>query len=504
MSFGHRCALSSLHCSIQSGPRACALVVLSASLLVGCVPEQPIADHLGASSSGEADPSGGEGGGRRRPRGSDEGGLDGGTSNSGLTAGDDALPVDTTVDPAGTSTTAMGTDTAPEETGEPPIEEQAFVENAGANCPVDTIPGAIGADANLPDPFTKIDGTRVASRAEWPCRRQEILRTAQEHVYGFKPPRPTSVTGTVSENNITVNVSENGANVSFTVTVQLPQTGSAPYPAIIDLGGGGTLDGGVVGGEGVAIISYNPFTIGAEGGGASRANKQGVFYNVYGNDSFTGLLLAWSWGVSRIIDVIEDSGTDIIKVDSLGVTGCSRLGKGAFTIGAFDQRIALTIPFESGSGGVPIWRGIPAEGAQSAPSAYGETYWLGDAFGSFINNVNTLPIDTHEIVAMVAPRGLLILDNPHIANLGPESAHVAALAGAEVYEALGARDNISYHSDVQEGAHCAWRNEWNEPLRQSIQKHLTGTGDAPGIITARPTTTGNLANFVDWETPTLQ
>ncbi|WP_437579551.1 glucuronyl esterase domain-containing protein [Sorangium sp. So ce887] len=91
---------------------------------------------------------------------------------------------------------------------------------------------------------------------------------------------------------------------------------------------------------------------------------------------------------SRIIDVLEASGGDLLRADGIGVSGCSHFGKGAFTIGAFDQRIALTLPIESGSGGVPIWRGIPGENAQSPSSAYGETYWPGDGFGSFTSRRN--------------------------------------------------------------------------------------------------------------------
>jgi hypothetical protein len=289
------------------------------------------------------------------------------------------------------------------------------------------------------------------------------------------------------------------------VSVELPSTGSAPYPAIIGLGGGFLgfpLNANLLDEEGVAIITYDPYAVGSESG--SRSNKQGAFYDIYGSSSTTGLLVAWSWGVSRIIDVIEQSGGSILEADALGVSGCSRFGKGAFTIGAFDQRIALTLPIESGSGGVPIWRGISAEGAQSPSSAYGETYWLGDAFGAFVGEVTALPIDTHEVVAMVAPRGLFIMDNPHIANLGPRSAHVAALAGAEVYEALGAGENISYVSAVADGAHCAQRSEWAEPLRKNIRKFLTKTGSDPGVISAAGNTTGNLSEWRDWDTPTLE
>ena len=56
---------------------------------------------------------------------------------------------------------------------------------------------------------------------------------------------------------------------------------------------------------------------------------------------------------------------------------------------------------------------------------------------------------------MVAPRGLFVMENPHIDWLGARSGSVAALAGAEVYKALGAGDNITYWSDVQDGTHCA-------------------------------------------------
>jgi hypothetical protein len=236
------------------------------------------------------------------------------------------------------------------------------------------------------------------------------------------------VTGTVSSTSISVKVTSQGKSSSFSATVSLPGTGSAPYPAIVVLasaGFGAPLDSGVVKGEGVACITYDPYAVGKEGTG--RASKQGAFYSIYGSNSTTGLLVAWAWGVSRIIDVIEQSDGSILEASAVGVTGCSRFGKGAFVVGVFDQRIALTMPIESGSAGVPIFRGIPGEGAQSLSSAYGEQPWLGDGFGSFTGSPTKLPVDTHEMVAMVAPRELFIMDNPHIANLGPKSASVAAL-----------------------------------------------------------------------------
>jgi len=373
------------------------------------------------------------------------------------------------------------------------------VEDDGADCAV-ADSGTLTANAKLPDPFTKLDGTRISAKSDWRCRRAEIKKLAERYVYGEKPGKPASVTGAVSATGITVNVTDQGRSASFTARVELP-SGTGPFPAVVVLGGFGA-DTATIKASGAAVISYDPFTAGNEG--TPRSNKQGAFYSLYGSASSTGLLLAWAWGVSRIIDVVEQSDGTILRADATGVTGCSRYGKGAFVAGVFDQRIALTMPIESGSAGVGAFRAIAADaGAQPLTSAYGEQPWLGDAFGSFTGNPATLPVDTHEMVAMVAPRGLFIMDNPHIAWLGAEAGSVAAMAGAEVYQALGAGDNISYWSDIQDGNHCAVRSDWRTPLQQQIQKFLLKTGDAPGVIRISANAAGNLAEWRDWQTPNL-
>ena len=379
-------------------------------------------------------------------------------------------------------------------------------EDDGVDCPVANLPDAssLQAIAKLPDPFTNLDGTRLSAKADWRCRREQIRKLAEKFAYGTKPPTPQTVTGSVSSTSITIKVTDNGKSTTFSMPVKLPTGGTAPYPAIVVYGGasfGAPLDSTVINSEGVALINYDPYAVGKEGTG--RANKQGAFYDIAGSNSTTGLLVAWGWGVSRIIDVVAQSDGKVLKADAIAVTGCSRFGKGAFIAGAFDQRIPLTMPIESGTAGVPIWRNVNAEGGQTLSSAYGEQPWFGDAFSPFTSAPTKAPLDTHETVAMIAPRGLFIMDNPHIANLGPKSAHIAALAGAEVYKALGAGDNITYYSDVQNGSHCSMRPEWSTPLKNNIEKFLKKTGNAPGVIKASPSASGNLADWRDWTTPTL-
>jgi hypothetical protein len=445
-----------------------------------------------ACSSGSAARPGTAGAGGAAGGGPDAGdaAASGGTSGSGGALGPPVVCGD-----AGVATSASLASTS---------------EDDGAGCAVAALPGPSGLPsiALLPDPFKKLDGTEMTTKAEWTCRREEIRKQAELYAFGTKPAPPT-VTGTVTATSILVNVTANGLSASFSAAVTLPTCGSPPYPAIIGYGGVAPLDTTVIDGAGVATINFDPMSVGAEGHGHG-ANQAGAFYSLYPGGSQTGLLVAWAWGVSRLVDVIAQSDGALLRADAIGVTGCSRYGKGAFIAGAFDQRIALTLPVESGTAGVPIWRGIAqamvgANGnpSQSLASAYGEQPWFADGFSPFLGDPTTNPIDTHEIVAMVAPRGLFIMDNPYIGELSPQFGYVAAVAGAEVYKALGVPYNIGYDSGISNGAHCAMRPEWSAPLQDSITKFLTRTGRPAQEITVNAVQNAPLSDWRDWTTPTL-
>ncbi|MFE4590252.1 glucuronyl esterase domain-containing protein [Streptomyces laurentii] len=389
---------------------------------------------------------------------------------------------------------AYGTTTRPTV----PAAAAAGVEDDGADCPVaNTAPPATSL---LPDPFTKLDGTRVTTKSGWRCRRAEIKELAERTVYGQKPAKPANVTGTVSSSGITVNVSDQGRSASFSASVSLP-SGTGPFPLVLVVGGLGA-DTATIKASGAAVVSYNPLDVGKEG--TARNAKSGAFYSLYGSTSSTGLLAAWAWGASRIIDVIEQSGGAVLRADAVGVTGCSRYGKGALAVGAFDQRVALTMPIESGTAGVPAYRSVAQEsGAQPLSSGYSEQPWLGDAFGSYQSNPGGLPVDTHEVLGMIAPRGLFVMENPHVDWLGATSGSVAALGGAEIYKALGAGGNISYWSDVADGTHCAVRSEWKAPLQASINAFLKKSGTPPAVFRVSAKKAGNLSQWRSWTTPTL-
>jgi hypothetical protein len=391
------------------------------------------------------------------------------------------------------------------------------VENSGAECDVPELVAwpDLDALATLPDPFTKLDGTRITAKSEWACRRQEIYKQAEAYIYGEKPARPDLVTGVIIGNKISVRVEEGGSFIEFEAEFVSP-SGPGAHPVILHMGSSATLafDESFFLGQGVGIIYYDYLALGEEhipGDTSARsAPKTGLFYQLYGGAHSAGLLMAWAWGASRLIDVIQDSGGGIIDLSGLGVTGCSAAGRAALLAGAFDERITLTIPQESGTGGVPVFRLMDILDPLRTINNYYEANWLGSAFAPFANNsaIGTthavdLPIDTHELVAMVAPRGLLVLDNPHEEQTSAEASHLAALGGLEVYRALGAEMNLSYHSDVTDTGHCTFKPETTELLLQNIQKFLKHENDDPSRFEVGPGSDADLEEWRDWQTPTL-
>lgn len=396
---------------------------------------------------------------------------------------------------------------------EPPEPEPgdngvATDENTGADCSIANLPdaGQLPSIAKLPDPFTQINGERISSVEQWRCRRAEISAQLQKYESGIKPPKPASVSGSVTNNSVSVNVQHNGNSISFSATITLPSVGQAPYPAMIGVGGS-NLNNNYLSSQGIAVINFNNNELGAQSGGGSRGT--GKFFDLYGSNHSASSITAWAWGISRMIDVIEDAGGILIDPTRLGVTGCSRNGKGALLAGALDERIALTVPQESGAGGAASWRVAQSQfnqgvEVQTLSNAAGEQPWFTASFGQTFggNNVSRLPFDHHEVMGMVAPRGLLVLDN-NIGWLGPLAGYVATSAAKEIYSALGAADNIAY-SENGGHTHCSFPTHQQDVLSAYVQKFLLGGSGNTAVMRSTQGNSSNVANWIDWSTPTLQ
>lgn len=403
-----------------------------------------------------------------------------------------------------------------EDTAEPPPPSGGeynpdFKEFVGEDCDV---PEPMDVDEEtLNDLFLKADGQRWDTKADWNCQRAYLKAVVEKYIHGAKPPKPDMVTGTVAANQIAVNISHGGKTANFTVSVSIPANAPKPAPAVIGLGGGaGSLRASILSELGIATINFNNTTI------ANESSGDGVFKTIYG-DTGASAQVGWAWGVSRIIDVLVDEKAagknDLIDPTALAVTGCSRLGKGAFTIGAFDERIALGIPHESGTGGVSALRivntnpqgpnGKGAETIQASQSA--GPRWFGNDFkNTYDTKVNTIPGDMHNLVAMYAPRGLLVLDNSRIGELCATCQHAASVAGAEVFKALGVEKNVAYHggNPGDPHNHCSFYDSQAEPLKRALKAHLVRDAEPDGRMEPQPAGTADLAKWITWEAPAMK
>jgi hypothetical protein len=362
------------------------------------------------------------------------------------------------------------------------------------------------ANPKLPDPFKKMDGTRIATKADWRCRREEILRQGYEYIWGDKPVvAADAVTGTVSNTMISVRVTGPMGMATFNVTVNM-NGATAPAPAIIGYGG----VGGMPVPSGVATLNFSPI----EMSGGSGA-KTGPFYTAYGSNHEAGYLTAQAWQISRVLDLLEKN-PGVIDPSRVGVTGCSRYGKGAFVAGMLDNRIALTIPVESGLGGTVGLRLVEVIDSYSGSEwpFHGISYvrWMSEvALGPFTtgnsasaDNTARLPVDMHEMMGLIAPRGLYIVDNPSTMynGLDRNSAWVTGNVGKMIYEALGVGANMSYQG--ASGTHCSWRSQYTATLNVMVDKFLKGnasamTGNFATDLPNPPAASGH----IEWTAPTL-
>lgn len=396
----------------------------------------------------------------------------------------------------------------------------AGVEDRGANCGLPDLASFSELEEQplLPDPFLSFDGTRITDKLSWTCRRAEISAHVQEYELGPKPAPPEQVESELGDGVIDVTVEDAGESISFSATITLPEAGDEPYPAMIVLGGQTALDTeGNISGQGVAMIDFPHDEIAEQAGGQSRG--QGLFYDLYGSDHPAGALTAWAWGVSRLIDALEKTPEANIDTTRLGVTGCSRNGKGALVVGALDERIALTLPQESGAGGSALWRmaevhhqqwldaGMMPDYAdvQTLSHAANENVWFRQSFGQFGSAVERLPFDHHMVMGLLAPRGLLMVNNTEQYWLDREGSHFGAVFAHSIWEALGVPENMG-GSQVGSSTHCADVPSLQlEHVAAYVKKFLLGDDTADTEVLY---TDGGFSDvsedWIDWETPQLE
>lgn len=371
-------------------------------------------------------------------------------------------------------------------------------ENTADNYPQLTLPsfGDLTPLATLPDPFLFTDNTRSTDLGDWERHRSEILQKLWHYELGQKPSvTHDKVSATLQNDTITVTIRVGEETLTLHSPIvypsEAPKTGTGKYPVVIGVGfPTGSLPPELFYDNGVAGVGFNFTEV------MSHTQKRGEepINRLYPDQTEMGAYAAWPWGISRLIDGLELIADEAhLDLSHIAVTGCSFAGKMALFAGAMDERIALTIAQEPGGGGVNAWR--VSETLGNVETIGRTNYaWFLESMKLFSEEaVSRLPIDHHQLAALVAPRALLILGNTDYEWLADESGYVSANAAREVWTTFGIADRMGY-SIEGDHMHCQLPESQRPEVEAFIRRFLLGDTSADTNITRAP-----MFDQVDWK-----
>lgn len=150
-----------------------------------------------------------------------------------------------------------------------------------------------------------------------------------------------------------------------------------------------------------------------------------------------GVLSAWAWGLSRMMDFFEtDKSVDAKQV---AIEGHSRWGKTVLWAAALDQRFAMVYASCSGEMGASLSRRDWGETVDNMTGDY-SSYQFAHNFRKYAGHWNDLPVDAHELIALIAPRPVFITGGSIDQWSDPHGEFLAEVAAGPVYRLLGKND----------------------------------------------------------------
>jgi hypothetical protein len=334
-------------------------------------------------------------------------------------------------------------------------------------------------DPKLPDPLTLNNGKKVTTaEVWWQTRRPEIVEDFDREVYGRAPkltPKVTwEVTSTLREMNgdrpvITKNLlgrvdnsSYPAIHVDIQLTLSTPANALGPVPVIMELSfspefmaaiakripemtaaanKGPTWQQQVLA-KGWGYAVYMPTSVQADNGDGLTEGIIGLVNKGQPRKlEDWGSLRAWAWGASRAMDYFETDKT--VDARQIGLEGHSRFGKATLVAMAYDPRFAVAYVSSSGAGGAALYRRNFGEQIGNL-AASREYHWMAGNFLKYAGPLtpNDLPVDSHELIALSAPRPVFIGGGATQGD-GWQDARgmfLATVAAGPVYGLLGKKD----------------------------------------------------------------
>ena len=330
----------------------------------------------------------------------------------------------------------------------------------------------------LPDPLAWHNGSgKVTKFKDWERRRNEISAMIQHYGIGRKPSvEDGQVSARMRGDTLIVYVTRNGKTIRLTSEIRYPEVGKPPYALMI-----GTsmiaLPKTLFEGKPIATMVFHEKQVNDYGQwGSHHERGEHPFDRLYPELTANGAYSEWAWGMSRLLDGLQQLGPEITKIDMkhIGVTGCSYAGKMALFCGAFDERIALTIAQEPGGGGAAAWRvSHTLDEVENLDKT--DYHWFMESqrenFGG--DNVYKLPYDHHELVTMICPRAVLLLGNPDFKWLADPAMLASAKEAKKVWEKFGIADRMGW-SIVNGHGHCQLPESQFPEVAAFIDKFLLG------------------------------
>ena len=340
----------------------------------------------------------------------------------------------------------------------------------------------------LPDPLTLLNGKKVTDSQTWmQKRRPEVIQLFETYVYGrAMVGRPKEMTwevvaedrhgmgGKAVTKTVKLYFAGKKDGPSMEIVFTLPNTGK-PVPAFL-LAGNARLNPKAVLDRGYGVIACRIDQIQADAPTGYAKSIRGYFappgQTEPGSDEW-GAIGAWAWALRRAMDYIETDKD--IDAGQVSLNGFSRYAKVAMWAGAQDQRFAMTFSGEAGCGGAVIVRRGYGETLAALTDRFG--YWFDRTLKDYAGNVNSLPVDWHELIALYAPRPVYIATAEEDQWGDPRGSFLAAKGADPVYKLFGevglgvdnmppletsVGDFIGYHNRT--GEHGQNQYDWTQYL----------------------------------------
>jgi hypothetical protein len=317
----------------------------------------------------------------------------------------------------------------------------------------------------LPDALVMKDGTRVNdARTWWEKRRPEILNDFLTEIYGRIPEHTPKVTwevthtdasaahGTAVRKTIVGHIGDSKGLTTapvIRVTLYTPKRATGPVPVMVVANSGYAAPAPSTRTAAAAPFDPMPLLLSIGWGYATVGTNAiqadsggGLDTGVIGLTSGGrprqpdewGALTAWAWGLSRVLDYFE---TDpAVDAKQCGIEGHSRWGKEALWAAALDQRWAICYSSCSGEAGTKLSRRNWGETVDNVCAA-SEYHWMAGNFLKYAGRWNNLPVDAHELIALVAPRPIFITGGTRDQWSDPRGEFLAAVGADPVYRLLG-------------------------------------------------------------------